>query len=721
MKQFFLKYKLDIAIIFAYAILTVALTYPVAFALNEAVPIAGGDVFQVAAKINDQAYILEQNGFFKGIGQIYLEQKTSMNTFAGIFVWLGLPLKAIYNTFFLLSFFLSSVGTFYLAKYFTKNSIASFVAGLIFAFAPFHVYQAMTGHSGTMHQQWLPFFVLFFWRWFDLKKLLDGIWALVFLVMIAITEHHLLAFTSLFIGLFLLYQLLVAVSEQRKAILKSMAVATGALILVILFFYVPYLKVAVSDENYLDPGANQVARYSMPLLDPLIIPPWHSIWASTRVGQINFIEQYTPFKLRNIGEGGSSAYFGYSVLILLLFAACSAIKKLKRDKFGEFVVRNRVALFWAVVVLVFAVSSLGPTVAIGSHDVPTPYGLVYKYLPFFKNIRTVGRFFVYSLLGISVLVAICLNWLAGKMQKRTFIIGAAIFTAIVILEFTQVPFGRTTLAYSAFYDRLAKEDGNFALLEIPGSTHYDYGSFLRYTNTIHHKKSLSGIVTGRKLPNQYEFQKNTPVINDLLYDLPKTDEVLEKDIFSQDYVNFAKQILNYYDVRYVTVNKGYFKKPSRYQNEIDFIKKFITEKEYYKDTTLDVFEVPKTKPEGIFAAMVDDSKWGKLTIDKELNQNFRNVRTDSQLLFVNMNENEKQSALSFKIKTADWQIVEFLNENGEVLAKASGGETWENQNISLLLKSGENLITLRVIDKDGKVISSDKKNQAIAITDIAVN
>jgi hypothetical protein len=719
MKQFFLKHKVDIAVIFAYLILTAALTYPVALGLNEAVPIAGGDVFQVAAKINDQAYILQQNGFLKGLGEIYLQQKTSMNTFAGIFVWLGLPLKATYNSFLLLSFFLSAIGTFYLAKYFTKNSAASFVAGLIFAFAPFHVYQAMTGHSGTMHQQWLPFFVLFFWKWFDLKKLSDGIWALVFLVLIAITEHHLLAFTSLFIGLFMLYQLLIA--QQRKAIVKSLAVATGALIVVILVFYVPYLKVAVSEENYLDPGANQVARYSMALLDPFITPPWHSIWSSARVAQINFIEQYTPFKLRNIGEGGSSAYFGYSVIGLLVFAAYSAIRKFKRDKFKEFATRNKVALFWAVVVLVFAVSSLGPSVAIGSYDMPTPYGLVYKYLPFFKNIRTVGRFFVYSLLGISVLVAICLNWLAGKMQKRNFIIGIVIFGAIVILEFAQVPFGRTSLAYSAFYDQLAKEEGDFALLEVPGSTHYDYGSFLRYTNTIHHKKSLSGIVTGRKLPNQYEFQKNTPVINDLLYNLPKNDETQEKDVISQDYVNLAKEILNYYDVRYVTVNKGYFKKYSRYQTEIDYIKNSITNKEYYKDPTLDVFEIPQVKPEGMFVAMVDDSKWGKLTKDKELNENFRNIRTDSQLLLVNMNENKKQAALSFKIKTADWQIVEFLNENGEILTKASGGETWENQNIPLLLKSGENLITLKVTDKDGKVISSDKKNSAVAITHIAIN
>ena len=382
---FILKYKRDLAAILFFFILTVILTYPVFFQLNKAIPIAGGDVYQVAAKINDQAYIFTQNGPFEGLVRIYSEGKLSMNTAAAICVRAGIPLLASYNLFFLFSFFASALGAYFLARYLTNNFLASLAAGIIFAFAPFHVYHAMTGHSGTMHQEWLPFFVLFLWKWFDRRKAVFAALSFLFLVLIAVTEHHLLASTAIFIALFIFYQIFIAWKLRDKIPLKKLAILTSGLFFVIAIFYGSYVKIATSDENYLNPGLSQVERYSMPLLDPLITPPWHTFWPGLRIALTSAVEKYTPFHQKNIGEGNSSAYFGYATI--LLFALVLFLYWRSKKKNGLKLDNIKIQLFWLLVVLAFFVVSLGPSVAIGEHHIKAPYYLVYKFAPFFKNIR----------------------------------------------------------------------------------------------------------------------------------------------------------------------------------------------------------------------------------------------------------------------------------------------------------------------------------------------
>lgn len=581
---FISKYKRDIIAVFIFFLLTLILTYPVIFQFNKAIPIAGGDVYQVAAKINDQAQIFGQEGFFGGLTQIYSEGKLNMNTAAGFCVHSGIPLIATYNLFFLFSFFASALGAYFLAYYFIRNRSAAFLAGIIFAFAPFHHYQALTGHYGTMHQEWLPFFVLFLWKWFDQQKIVFAALSFLFLSIIAITEHHLLASTVLFIALFVAYQIFNAWKIQGIEIpWKKLAILTSGLFFIIAIFYISYVKIATSDENYLNPGLSQVERYSMPLLDPLITPPWHTFWPEVRTTLTSAVEKYTPFHQKNIGEGNSSEYFGYTTIFLFAFVLFLRWHSKRKLILSEI----KIWLFWLLVALVFFVASLGPLVAIGAQHIRAPYYLVYKFVPFFENIRTVDRFFVYTLLGIALLTAFSLKWLQTKLTKNSSEIMTTIFAGIIILEFLQIPIGTTTLAYSSFYNQLAKEPGNFRILEIPGSTNYDYGSFLRYTNSIHHKESLSGIVTGRELPGQFNLQKNTPIISTLLYDLPRNKKIAEQDDFQK-----ANEILNQNNIRYITVSKRYFKNSQLRDNTIAFIQKWITPDIFYDDKSLTVFKVP---------------------------------------------------------------------------------------------------------------------------------
>ena len=52
--------------------------------------------------------------------------------------------------------------------------------------------------------------------------------------------------------------------------------------------------------------------------------------------------------------------------------------------------------------------------------VKMPYWLIYQYLPFYKNIRTVGRLFIYSILGFSMLAAWGMAYLEFQISNFKF-------------------------------------------------------------------------------------------------------------------------------------------------------------------------------------------------------------------------------------------------------------------------------------------------------------
>src|ERR671912_2802955 len=70
-----------------------------------------------------------------------------------------------YNLLFLSTFILSGFGTFLLVRELTGKPLAAFVAGLLFAFAPYRLPQS--SHLQVLSSQWMPFALYAFRRYFD--------------------------------------------------------------------------------------------------------------------------------------------------------------------------------------------------------------------------------------------------------------------------------------------------------------------------------------------------------------------------------------------------------------------------------------------------------------------------------------------------------------------------------------------------------------------------
>jgi hypothetical protein len=80
-----------------------------------------------------------------------------------IYAWSGNPILC-YNLLFLSTFVLSGLGTFLLVRELTGRSLAAFVAGLLFAFAPYRLPQSP--HLPVLSAQWMPLALYGFSRFF---------------------------------------------------------------------------------------------------------------------------------------------------------------------------------------------------------------------------------------------------------------------------------------------------------------------------------------------------------------------------------------------------------------------------------------------------------------------------------------------------------------------------------------------------------------------------
>ena len=120
-------------------------------------------------------------------------------------VWVvsGNPILS-YNLLFISTFVLSGLGMYLLMRELTGNPTAAFVAGLLFAFAPYRLPQS--SHLQVLSSQWMPFVLFGMTRYFATGRLRPLAGAAVSLVLQALSSgYHLLYFPP-FAAVYLLWE-----------------------------------------------------------------------------------------------------------------------------------------------------------------------------------------------------------------------------------------------------------------------------------------------------------------------------------------------------------------------------------------------------------------------------------------------------------------------------------------------------------------------------------
>jgi len=705
-----------VKIILFYTALTIVLTWPVAWHFFSSVPSSGSDTMQVIGTAGERVNILKDLGFFRGTLEFVKRSEFNIIT---LYAYFQLVFGRIvgYNLLFFASFILSGLGAYLLAYYFTENKPASLIAGIIFAFSPFHLHNSLSTNVGTMHQEWLPFFALYFFRFFDDLKLKSFVLAGLFLGLIAFSEHQLLAFTLIFVLFFLVYKLIVRPKIFLKKKFWLYALVSVAVLSVVFFFMFRSLfKIASSETNYLDPGFKAAVKYSNDALSVFIPPPFHSFWPNAFSGIRETFERRA--------DSTFSVYIGFSILLLSVLAFF----------------KNRISQkwFWLAVAVGFYVLSLGPYLhykGVLGPPVEMPYIWVYNYLPFYKNIRTVGRLFVWSMLAFSVLSAWGSTFLQDFLQKRIQNFGKLTFYffsfigLVIILEYLAIPIKTNSLLHSSFYEKLGQDKENYNVLEVPGNTDYDFASRDLVWRSIHRKNAMNGYDFARVIEDHYTFQRGTPIIRMLLYDIPEGDEKQnDRDIMKDSYYKISNEILNYYNIRWVILDREGLKGEPK-KNEVD---QFYTARAYiqnvlkcageYEDEFLYACEISRdVAPRHMFIAMDYSNKhWvGK---DKGKEGIRRWAESGAGVKLVNMAQVPQEGKFNFKVKLYKPLGLTVLL-NGQEIYKKYLTQLDEKIYIETKIKDiqpGENNVIFEIHAADGSEIRSEKKSDVVTIYDVEV-
>jgi hypothetical protein len=461
----------------AYTVLTILLTYPLVPRLNT--HLAGDNIdvwinpwanwwMRKAITERIDLYYTDYLFYPQGVSLVF-HSFSPLNT---VFWWLLEPLCgtiASYNLTILLAYILSGYGMWRLARYWTGSGCASFLAGVVFAFSPYHIIES--AHPTIASTQWMPLFALYLIKTVREGRIRHGCLGAFFLVLTALSSWHLFNFSVLWAMLYLVYTALFRRGVWKWGSLKALTVL-GVLSLLSLFpLFYPILREWMTGSiSYMSVALD--VGVGNHLLD-FFLPSRYHPFLSEMLAQADQV----------IGTGSTRpAFVGYIVLLLSLHAAL---------KGGA---RSR---FWTLAASIFVLLSLGPRIPLRTGEV--------LVVPWAAPVVALWR----HPLRFNVLISFCLSILAasdlaGLLQKvsevetlrrekrrQTWITG--IVTSIVLFEYLTLPFPTTYPRDSPFYHRLAEEEGDFAVVEIPIGRQPD--KYSMYYQTLHGKRLVGGVVS----------------------------------------------------------------------------------------------------------------------------------------------------------------------------------------------------------------------------------
>jgi len=579
---------------------------------------------------------------------------------------------ASYNTAVLLAFVLSALGGYALALHVSRNRLAAFFGGLVFAFAPFHIVKLWDGQLNLLSLQWLAFYALFLLRTAETGRWRDALLAGIFLALIGYTSWYYLLFIALYSLLFVVLWFPVRADwkQQRQMLLQMITVALvgGGVLLPALL---PMLTLTRGATVRINPDSSVEALLlrSANLLDFFIPSTLHPLWG-TQVAQM--VSAWHPF------TGVSNIAPGYSVLALALLAL---------------VVARRAAWRWWVLGFVAWVLALGPILHIGSwrSSIYLPYNGLLQ-VPGVALGERPNHFIVITLLVFVPLVALSIRWLLaqGSPRRRLLVYGGLL--ALLALEFVPQPLPLVARYPHPYYRILAHQEG--ALMELPPRPRQ---SLSMQAQLIHERPIMGGYLS--RSPS-YPFVERTFGVRQLWSMQPEDTRLLRTG--SDD----ALVIYNFYNIRHLVVYKDELSTTDQAQLDEVLGRVLPDVAPTFADAQLDVYAIPEVPARPVFFA---GAGWHEE--ESSGTRRWRWMRDRGEIVLLNPCDQPARVALQLSAQSyrepRDVQLQ--LNEGTLSIWRLPQGDISQTLHLHLLLPPGESSLWLSAttaVDKeDGRPIS----------------
>lgn len=485
-------------------LLTVLLTWPLGVDLAQ--PPLGGDPSQNAwnlwwvekAVTESEADLLYTRHLWYPDGaNLALHSLSQLNGFLGLpGVW-ALGVLPTLRLLLLLTFPLSALGMYLLARRYVDHWAPAALAAFVFAFCPFRMTRFNLEQIDILSTHWMPFYVLCLLLWLEDRSWKGALGAALFAVLTALSAWYHAG------ALVLLTLFVLAYSALRGRIdWRDRRFLAGGAVLVLLPVIVLAPFLAPMAQEAAKPGAehgDQIQESVENSADLLAYFVPDGFWPSTLVRMDHAYfgwslgtarEVYGTFDLvRN----EVTAFPGYAVWIVIIMAL---FLRTERMRFG----------LWGA--LVFGVLTLGPMLQVaGQKILPMPYVII-NYLPGLAIMRAPSRLNILFLLFAALVLALVLERCRLSGRRRLMVL----FALLLALEYPAVPLQRQHTPPPIPPGLTLVEDGpGEAVLNVPEalSPNSAYVTALYQFHQTRHGKAILGGYTSR-----VDFSRAGPFLED---------------------------------------------------------------------------------------------------------------------------------------------------------------------------------------------------------------